>query len=234
MVCIQICSNGEWRSLKELLAGIDYKTNNYPFGEFIKLKLYGKECIFYHSGATKTKSSAACQFAIDNWEPEMVIVLGTCGGVDKKLNVLDVIIANKTVQYDCIDRMGKEPCVFYEPFTTIIDNSWIHLNEFHGNVYEGMIATADQDINYEVLKMLRKEDVLCADWESGAIAYICRLNKVRNCIVRGITDIPTENADESAISQGTYYRQNTPRVMKKLIEDILPVLFKNMLQEEKL
>lgn len=232
MICIQICSNSEWRSLKDILINKEHQISQYPFGEFIEIKLYDEECIFYHSGATKTRSSAACQFAIDNWQPKMIIVLGTCGGVDKKLNVLDIIIANKTVQYDCIDRMGKEPYVFYEPLTTIIDNSWIHLNEFHGNVYEGMIATADQDINYEVLKMLRKEEVLCADWESGAIAYICRLNKVRNCIVRGVTDIPTENADESAISQGTDYRQNTPRVMKKLIEDILPVLFKNMLQEE--
>lgn len=229
MVCIQVCSKREWSSLRELLKDIDYQINKYPFGEFIRLNFYDRDCIFYHSGATKTKSSAACQFAIDNWKPKMIIVLGTCGGVDKKLNVLDVIIANKTVQYDCIDRMDNEPYVFYEPLTTIIDNSWIQFNEFNGQVYEGIIATADQDINYEVLHMLRKEGVLCADWESGAVAYICSLNKVNNCIVRGITDIPTENIEESAKNQGTDYRENTPKVMKKLIEDVLPVLLRNML-----
>ena len=229
MVCIQVCSKAEWSSLKALLKDIEYQIDKHPFGEFIRLKFYDRECIFYHSGATKTKSSAACQFAIDNWKPKMIFVLGTCGGVNQKLNVLDVIIANKTVQYDCIDRMGNEPYVFYEELTTIIDNSWIHFNELNGQVYEGIIATADQDINYEVLNMLRKENVLCADWESGAIAYICKLNKVKNCIVRGITDIPTENIEESASNQGNDYRENTPKVMKKLIEDILPVLLRNML-----
>lgn len=229
MICIQVCSKEEWSSLKELFKDIEYKTNMSPFGELMRIKLYDKECIFYYSGETKTKSSAACQFAIDNWNPKIIIVLGTCGGVDEKLNVLDVIIANKTVQYDCIDRMGTKPYVFYEPLTTIIDNSWIHFNEFSGQVYEGIIATADQDVNYEVLHMLRKESVLCADWESGSIAYICSLNKVNNCIVRGVTDIPTQNIEESANNQGTDYRGNTPKVMKKLIENVLPVLFRNML-----
>ena len=229
MVCIQVCSSGEWSSLKALLKDIEYQINKYPFGEFIRFKYCDRECIFYHSGATKTKSSAACQFAIDNWKPKMLFVLGTCGGVDNKLKVLDVIIANKTVQYDCIDRMDNEPYVFYEPLTTMIDNSWINFSEFNGQVYEGLIATADQDINYEVLNMLRKEDVLCADWESGAIAYVCSSNQIKSCIVRGITDIPTENIEESANNQGTDYRENTPKVMKKLIQDVLPVLLRNVM-----
>lgn len=228
MVCIQICSKREWISLKELLKDIELQTNMYPFGEFLRLKLYDRECIFYYSGATKTKASAACQFAIDKWKPQIIVVLGTCGGVNEDLNVLDVIIANKTVQYDCIDRMGNEPYVFYEPLTTTIDNSWIHFSEFNERVHEGIIATADQDINYEVLHMLRKENVLCADWESGAIAYICSINKVNSCIVRGITDIPTENINESACNQGNAYKVNTPRVMKKLIVEFLPVLFRSI------
>ena len=228
MVCIQVCSKEEWSSLKRLFKDREFQINKYPFGEFIRLNFCDRECVFYLGGETKTRSSASCQFAIDNWQPKMIFVLGTCGGVDKGLNLLDVIIANKTVQYDCIDRMGTKSYVFYEPLTTIIDNSWINFNELNGRVYEGIIATADQDINYEVLHMLRNENILCADWESGAIAYICNLNKVKNCIVRGITDIPTENIEESANNQGIDYKRNTPKVMKKLIKDVLPVLFSSM------
>lgn len=224
MICIQVCSRREWRSLKELFIGTDYEINTYPFGEFILHKINDKECIFYHSGATKTRSSAACQYAIDNWKAEIIIVLGTCGGVDSRLKTLDVVIADKTAQYDCIDRMGNEPYIFYEEFITSMDNSWINFSAFKEKVWQGTIATADQDINYEVLKMLRKEEVLCADWESGAIAYICKLNGVRCCIVRGITDIPIEEAEKSANAQGADYKENTPKVMKKLVEGILPVL----------
>lgn len=229
MVCIQICSKAEWSSVKEILKDMEYEAYTYPFGEFLKIMLNYKDCIFYYSGATKTRSSAACQYAIDKWKPQIVIVLGTCGGVSEKLKVLDITVANKTVQYDCIDRMGDEPYIFYKPFTTLIDNSWIDFSKFVNKVHEGTIATADQDINYEVLTMLRKEKVLCADWESGAIAYICSLNKVNTCIVRGITDIPTENIIESACNQGVDYKENTPKIMKKLVEEILPVLLRNVI-----
>lgn len=227
MICIHICSGGEWHSIKEILKVKKSDINIYPFGEYIKCKLYNRECIFYHSGATKTRSAAACQYAIDNWKPETLFVMGTCGGVDEGLNVFDVVIANKTVQYDCIDRMGNEPYVFYEPLTTQIDNAWIDFSELKFKIHEGTIATADQDINFEVLKMLRGERVLCADWESGAIAHICNLNKVRCCILRGISDIPTENIEESEINQGIDYHENTPVIMKNLVQNVLQAICKS-------
>lgn len=47
MVGIQVCSNGEWSSLKELFKDIEHQLSKYPFGEFITLKFYDRECIFY-------------------------------------------------------------------------------------------------------------------------------------------------------------------------------------------
>lgn len=231
MICIQICSNREWVSLKEILKIKEYKVNTYPFGEYINYEFFDEKCVFYHSGATKTRSSAACQYAIDKWEPQIIMVLGTCGGVDEILKVLDVVIANKTVQYDCLDKMGNEHQAFYEPLTTIFDNTWINFNNFSAKVYEGIIATADQDVDYKTLQMLRKENVMCGDWESGAIAHICSLNKVNCCIVRGITDIPIENEVQSGINQGLDYETNTPIVMKKLIENVLPILFSSIVNK---
>ncbi|MBZ9623840.1 hypothetical protein G9F71_013380 [Clostridium sp. FP2] len=66
MICIQICSKREWKALKEILC-IDFGiVKQYPFGEYIDFNILNQECIFYHSGATKTRSSTACQFAIEN------------------------------------------------------------------------------------------------------------------------------------------------------------------------
>jgi hypothetical protein len=36
-----------------------------PFGEYFARSFGQHECICYHSGVTKTKAAAACQFAID-------------------------------------------------------------------------------------------------------------------------------------------------------------------------
>ena len=224
MICIQICSKREWRALKEILC-IDLNiVKRYPLGEYINFNISNEECIFYHSGATKTRSSAACQFAIDNWKPTINFVLGTCGGVAEELKILDVIIANKTVQYDCLVKMGKEKPLFYEPLLTSIDNSWIDFKGLSEKIYEGIVATADQDLGKESLEILKKENVLCADWESGAIAFICALNNVKCCIVRGITDIPVIEDENSDINQDIDYRVNTPKVMEKLLKSILPKL----------
>ncbi|MBZ9635232.1 5'-methylthioadenosine/S-adenosylhomocysteine nucleosidase [Clostridium sp. FP1] len=167
--------------------------------------------------------------AIDNWKPTINFVLGTCGGVAENLHILDVVIANKTVQYDCIVKMGKERSLFYEPLVTLIDNSWIDFNAFSDKVYEGIIATADQDLNLESLEKLIKENVLCADWESGAIAFICALNNVECCIVRGITNIPVIKDENSDVNQGIDYRVNTPKVMEKLLKSILPKLISSFI-----
>jgi len=237
MICIQICSNREWRSVKELLFVQPNQITNYPFGEQFKIIIGDHDCTFYHSGATKTRSAAACQYAICNWQPTIVIVMGSCGGVAPNLRPLDVIIASRTEQYDCTDRMSGQldknffsnpKSMFYEKFTTDIDNSWINLGELSSDVCFGIVATADQDINFEILTSLQNEQIACADWESGAIAPVCKLNKVQCCIVRGITDIPITNSVESAQNQGHDYRINTPKVMQKIIEKVLPVLLKSL------
>lgn len=224
MICVQICSRGEWKATKEILKVQRNQVSEYPLGEYIKHNIHDKECIFYHSGATKTRSSAACQFAIDHWNPQCIFVLGTCGGVSKDLKRLDVVIANKTVQYDCVDKMGNVEELFYEPMTTEIDNSWIDYARLSEPIYQGVIATADHDISFENINTLRESNILVADWESGAIAKICSFNKVRCCVLRGVSDIPEKDDLEDIQNQKTDYESNTPKIMNKLLKSILPSL----------
>ena len=228
MICIQICSKREWRALKDILNINEDLVGCTPYGEYIYKSIVGKECIFYHSGATKTKSSGACQYAIDKWNPQFIFVLGTCGGVSEKLNLLDIVITNKTVQYDCINRMEDKSPIFYEVLTEDIDNGWIDFEGLSLNMFEGLIATADQDLGKEQMDKLRSENVLCADWESGAISHICKLNKIKCCILRGITDIPRKNDINSDKNQGIDYRINTPLIMEKLINTLLLELLKQL------
>ena len=62
---IQICSELEWESAKSILKIKRNDLQHYPFGEYFVRSLGQHECICFHSGATKTKAAAACQFAID-------------------------------------------------------------------------------------------------------------------------------------------------------------------------
>jgi len=216
---IQVSSENEWLSLKSFFP--NSKLSATPFGEAFTQNINNAECVFFHGGASKTSSAAACQFAIDKWHPIRHFIIGTAGGVAVHLKILDIVIANKTALYDIIYRMG-EPYEFIPPeFIVNIDNSWFDFSKLPNNTLEGFIATADQDVDYDTRIKLQNENVLAADWESGAVALICQLNKIPCCIIRGISDIPMAASEDNSINQGFAYLENTPLVMKKIIEEIL-------------
>jgi len=124
-IALQICSTHEWNSMIEILRIRAEMLRLQPFGQYFEQPFNGHEGIFYQSGDTKTRSAAACQFAIDRWQPDRIINLGTCGGVGKEIGKLDLIMAEKTVQYDCIIRFGEPQELFYKPMMTTIDTSWV-------------------------------------------------------------------------------------------------------------
>jgi len=218
MVCIHICASPEWEAVKEILEVNSEGIREYPLGEYFKTRFAGATCFFYKGGSTKTRSAAACQYAIDHWSPSLIVNIGTCGGVGEGIMPLDIILANKTAQYDVMDRMGAKRILFYESFVVEIDNSWIRKELFKTRVIEGFIATADQDVDFAVAGMLKPYGVLGADWESGAISVVCHINNIRYCILRGVTDIPREGNDRE---QGHDYEKNTPEVMRRMVEGVM-------------
>ena len=184
------------------------------------------EDIFYQSGATKTRATAACQFAIVTWHPDAIVNLGTCGGVSNKLKKRDIILVNKTVHYDCITRFGPIPKGFYKPMTTKLDTSWVDASKVSTKLNKGIIATADQDLDYKCRELLKQKNILGADWESGAISKVCELNKMKCLILRGVTDIPEEQISPDQDIQGADYKENTPKIMKDLIEILSQISFR--------
>jgi adenosylhomocysteine nucleosidase len=192
------------------------RLQTYPYGEFFRQEISGNDCIFFHSRRTKTRAAGACQYAIDRWQIEPLLVVGTCGGVGAGLAVGDVIAATRTIQYDCHDRrpeMGH---------TVVADSTWLDLTGI--SVHQGPIASADRDMTFDVLTDLRSQGVLGADWESGAIATVCSLNKVRWAVLRAITDVPLEPGDRDVSRQVDDYNANAPRIMMSLLDSLPRIL----------
>jgi len=223
-ICIQICASNEWEAFRKIMRFNKEDFLEYPYGSYVGKKINNIDCIFYYSKATKTRSAGACQYAIDHWNPRRIIVFGTAGGIGEGLTDLDLVIANRTVQYDCIEAMGSKKQFFYKMLTVKLNNTWIDFNNVPVKLIPGLIATGDQDVGFGKAKELRKHGVLAADWESGAIANICKLNKVPCCIVRGVSDVPTSDSEEDSIRQGIKFRENTPLIMAKLLNELLPTM----------
>jgi adenosylhomocysteine nucleosidase len=222
---IQICSELEWESAKSILKIKRNVLQRQPFGEYFARSFGQHECICYHSGATKTRAAAACQFAIDTWHPNAIVNLGTCGGVLKNVGKLNVILANKTFQYDIIQKFGNPSSRFKKDLGTSIDISWINLTRVPTEIYIGTIASADQDLDVEDRVLLQGKKVLAADWESDSIAKICELNKIKCLILRGVSDIPEKRRKSKEDIQERDYKKNTRIIMRELFSIISQIEF---------
>jgi nucleoside phosphorylase len=210
---IQICSGTEWRAAKPRLAVPVDRVQTYPYGEFFQSTIAGRDGVFFHSRRTKTRAAGACQYAIDRWRVDPVIVLGTCGGVAPDLGIGDIIFATQTIQYDCQDRrpeMGH---------TVVADTAWLNLASVP--IHRGPVASADRDMTFDILADLRSQGVLGADWESGAIAAVCALNRVRWAVLRCISDVPLEPGAHDARRQEADYKANAVAIMASLL-DLVP------------
>ena len=207
---IQICSGAEWRATKPLLGVGDAAVGAFPYGEFVETEISGQSCVFFSSRRTKTRAAGACQYALDRWQVDSLLVLGTCGGVDEQLRVMDLVLASHTLQYDCDDPrpdMGR-----------MVVRGMLHV---------GAIASADRDLTFESLETLRKERILGADWESGAIALVCALNGVRWAILRGVSDVPQAPGAQDVRRQLRDYQTHTPAIMAKLL-GLLPAIVRGI------
>jgi nucleoside phosphorylase len=74
-IAIQICAELEWKCTKSILKVRKKELRHQPFGEYFKRPIGKHEAVIFDSGATKTRSAAACQYAIDTWHPDAVINL---------------------------------------------------------------------------------------------------------------------------------------------------------------
>ncbi len=222
MLTIQITSKVEWAAVKQLIN--PPALDQFPYGESFKANIAGCEGVFYYSGPTKTLAAGACQYAIDRWSPELVLVMGTCGGVAAELQLFDIILAEQTAQWD-VDPARKRNNIFHEMLS--LDTAWINPNEFPRPIFKGLIASGDQTVSASQCRLLRERQVTAADWETASIAKICSLNDVRCCIVRGVSDLAS--APEFDFEK---FKRNAPVVMKMLIESYLPVLIRQHIDLE--
>ena len=135
-------------------------------------------------------------------------------------------MAKKTFQYDVIQRFGIASGRFKKGLETTLDISWINLTRVPTKIYIGTIASADQDLDDENRVFLQGKKVLAADWESAPIAKICKLNKIKCLILRGVSDIPEKSRESKEDIQERDYKKNTRIIMKDLFSIIGQIVYR--------
>jgi adenosylhomocysteine nucleosidase len=122
MIAVIISANSEWRAALEYLDPASPLHN--PYSEHFFSEMDGKAVVFLHGGWGKISAAATAQFCIDTWHPEVIINLGTCGGLARAITAGETLLVNETVSYDIYERMG-DPEAAIRFYSTKLDLSFI-------------------------------------------------------------------------------------------------------------
>lgn len=173
---------------------------NFIIGEISNYKV-----VLVEAGVGKVNAARTTQILIDNFEVDAIINVGSAAASNEKLNIGDIVIANKLVQHDFditafghpkgyISNVGqylesdKELVINIEKAIKKIDN-----NKFKTII--GTIASGDifcTEINMKD-KIKSKFNADAIEMEGAAIAQVCKLDNIPFIVIRGISDSPNGN-----------------------------------------
>lgn len=207
-IAVAISANAEWRALGKQPAG------RTPYGEWFETAMGGRRVIVFHGGWGKVDAAASAQYAIDQWRPAALVNIGTCGGFAGRIERHEIVLAERTVIYDIVERMGSAEEAIRD-YTTAIDLGWLQ-GQDPTPVRRSTLVSADGDLDPAAIEALAaRYGAVAGDWESGAIARVAARNKTRCLILRGVTDLVTSKAGE-AYGGTSVFENNTKIVMEKL------------------
>ena len=228
MIGIIAAESKEMNEIKKLMKNIEEKD---LFNlQFFTGTIEETECVLVECGEGKVNAARTTQVMIDNFKIDKLVNVGSAGAINEDLNVKDVVIADKLVQYDFdISGLGYEKgeicnigkyiyCdkVLVEECKKAIEN----IENDSYKVVIGTIATADSFCDKpEIAKMVRKEfNAECVEMEGAAVAQVCYLDKIPFLVIRGISDTPNGNNKIDFRKYLEIASKQSAKILQNLIE----------------
>jgi len=139
---VLISAKFEWQSVLQQIQ--PNQLSSSPYGEFFLHTLADFPVIFMHAGWGKVSTAGASQFAIDAFHPQLLINLGTCGGLEGLVELGEILLITETAFYDIYEGMG-DPTQAVDFYRSKAALSWIPQPLPEG-ARLACLASADQDI----------------------------------------------------------------------------------------
>ena len=184
-----------------------------------------KEVILMKSGIGKVAAATGINLIKYEYAPQALINSGVAGGMDRSLEVGDVVAGDYCVYHDVDCGTGNEyGQVQGFPARYAADPGLLQAVR-HENVRQGLICTGDQFIQDPVqLESIRKHvpEVLAVDMESAAMAQVCHIWRIPFLSLRVISDTPGKKAGN--MSQYNDFWTMAPKKNFELLKNLLTEL----------
>jgi adenosylhomocysteine nucleosidase len=215
---IIVSADAEWAAVKPLFTNI--RLERSPYGEFFGVTIENRRVVFFQGGWGKVAAAASTQYVVDRFKPKYLINLGTCGGVEGRIQRFDIVAVERVIIYDIYEAMGDSGDAIAHYMTELHVPDSLPASIIRTTLYSG-----DRDLTPVHLRELEKKfQPRVVDWESGAIAWVANRNGLPVLILRGVTDLVNIDSME-AQDNLSLFRENASQVMRKLVQD-LPLYLK--------
>ena len=223
--------NAEMMAIKDIMN--DIREESVYNLVFTLGNIESKECVLVECGVGKVNAARTAQIMIDKYSVDYVINVGSAGGVNKELNILDIVIGDKLVQYDFdISGAGNyekgEICgtgKFFNSNERLVNLSKEIIENMDGrdfNIVVGSIGSADLFCTDPNIGAKTSEDfgVECVEMEGAAIAQVCMLDNVPFLVIRGVSDSPNGNNDIDFHTYLGIVSKRVATILKELVNKI--------------
>ena len=169
--------------------------------EFLIGKMGESKVVLLQCGIGKTNAASGVTNLIMSFHPDYIISTGAAGGIDAKLNVMDIVIGKEVCYHDVICGDNYDPGQvqglprFFSGNAHLIDIATSLQTDIR--IVPGLICTGDQFItNRDELNVIKEKypEGLAVDMESAGIAQVCHLWNVPMLSFRIISDTPGVDA----------------------------------------
>jgi len=184
--------------VEPLLAFFDnVKETKFADNTYYEVNYNGLDIVIAYSKIGKVFASLTASTMIQKFGCDTLLFSGVAGGINPKLEIGDLIIADKLCQHDLdITAFGHphgfvpEGKIFVETDESLRKIAIEVANEKNLKVIEGTIATGDQFVHSterkEFIESTFKADAL--EMEGASVAVVCDALKVPFFILRAISD----------------------------------------------
>jgi len=213
---VLISADGEWQAVvHHALPSIQHPT---PYGNWFSQNIANFSVIFLHAGWGKVSTAGACQFAIDAFQPQLMVNLGTCGGLEGLAELGEILCVSETAFYDIFEGMADYAQAI-EFYNSKADLSWLP-EELPEHTHRARLVSADQDIQPRAYERLTQEfGAVAADWESAAFAWVAKRNDIPWLILRGVSDLVSPTKAETA-GNLSLWQARTDQIMEDLLNQL--------------
>jgi adenosylhomocysteine nucleosidase len=197
----------------------------------------GHDVVLAGSGMGKVNAALVTTLLADRFGCRTIVFTGVAGGLDPRLAIGDIVIADLLIQHDA-GVVENERVRTYQPGHAPVINPTDRLgypvdNELldrvkqrlagvsiAGQIVYGTVLSGDQYLNCETTRdrLLRELGGQAIEMEGGAVAQVCEAFGIPWLVIRALSDLAGGNAlfdftafvDQAAESSATILRRLLP------------------------